>query len=508
VSKLAVVRGVDRRLPKERKVYQVEGMSTDVNMSIHNNNIQNLERAVLERVFFVKRLNPKTNKEEFMFPPVPKENVFKERLSYFEELVVRNMSPTTPYSYDGFVDTYKGRKHTIYANAVESLRVKPLDFRRDSDIKVFIKAEKTNLTEKPDPVPRVISPCNTRMNVEIGCYLKKIEHQLYKSIKYIFRETTISKGLNALQTARLIETKWKKFHHPVAVGLDAKRFDEHVSTEALQFEHRIYNKFWKCPKLRKLLSTQLRSRCFGFCPDGKLKYVVDGRRMSGAMNTGLGNCVIMCAMVHAYMKSTGIRKYSLINNGDDCVVIFEKRHLLKFSVSLESYFLDFGFSMTVEEPVYILEQIVFCQAQPVWTPDGYIMVRQPKIAIAKDCICVKPLNNNKTYDRWVGSVGKCGMSLSGGIPIMQNFYNSFIRASNGAKEIINELTLESGLAIMAKGMHRNFSYICEQTRFSFYLAFNILPDMQIELENYYDSNTPCFRNLSKSNYPSVPVWWI
>lgn len=477
-------------------------MSTDVNMSIHNSTIQNLERGVLERVFFVKN-----DEGKYIAPPKPVEDIFRIRLGYFADLLLPHLPPTSEYSYDEFVETYSGRKKTVYTNAVKSLRVKPLN-DRDSTLTVFLKAEKTNLSAKPDPPARIISPRNPRYNVEVGCYLKKMEHALYKGIKNVFGETTISKGLNSQQVGHLLETKWNRYSDPVAVGLDAVRFDQHISKAALEFEHNIYNRYWKCPKLRKLLLAQLNNRCFGTVLDGKLKYKTVGGRMSGDMNTGMGNCLIMCAMIHAYMKSLGVRKYSLINNGDDCVVIFEKRFLTRFSASLGRWFLAMGFNIKAEEPVYVLEQIEFCQTKPVWTPEGYIMVRNPKTAIAKDCISVKPLDNHKTYERWVSSVGQCGMSLTGGIPIFQNFYLSLTKAGRGRKIIENETTMEGGLYIMSKGMKREKQVVHSRTRFSFYLAFGILPDLQECIEEYYDQVTPYFNKTEASRLPDCPVWWI
>jgi hypothetical protein len=50
----------------------------------------------------------------------------------------------------------------------------------------------------------------------------------------------------------------------------------------------------------------------------------------------------------------------LANNGDDCVIIIEKRHLKKLD-DLPSWFLTMGFRMEVEKPVYEFEQIEFCQ---------------------------------------------------------------------------------------------------------------------------------------------------
>lgn len=112
---------------------------------------------------------------------------------------------------------------------------------RDSDISAFVKAEKINLTEKPDPAPRIIQPRDPRYNVEVGCYLKHTEKIMMKAIDQLFNPDsdiqTVFKGLTADQSGRMMRRKWLKFRDPVALGLDASRFDQHVSRQALEWEH-------------------------------------------------------------------------------------------------------------------------------------------------------------------------------------------------------------------------------------------------------------------------------
>jgi hypothetical protein len=346
-------------------------------------------------------------------------------------------------------------------------------------------------------VQRVISPRSPRFNVELGRYLKPLEKLLYKSVGDVFGEPTILKGYNAARTAEILRMKWEKYGKPIAVSIDAKRFDQHVSTQALEWEHSIYNGHYKSKYLRMLLKKQLVNHCFGRCSDGKLKYVVRGTRMSGDMNTALGNCLIMCAMVKAYCDELHIPDYSLANNGDDCVVIMEQEHIARFMVNLQRWFNQMGFDMEVEVPVTEFEEIDFCQAHPVFGGDGFVMVRNPSISLSKDAIAVKPLHNAKIYNRWVGTVGDGGLALTGGIPVVQEYYQALRRASKGARRLEGEPTLESGMMIMAKGMHRDYREPDWRTRVSFYKAFGIMPDDQRKLESYYRSFTPAFVHVEE-----------
>ena len=484
---------------KTRKVTLIDKVSTDLNLGVHNSNIRNLERGVLERVFFVNKGG------KFVPPPRPSPGALYVKLHQFKSQLVRRLPPTTPIRYEEFPSLYWGRKKTIYQNAVDSLNREDVK-ATDAIIKCFVKAEKINFSAKKDPAPRIISPRTPRYNVAVGCYLKPVEHVLYKCIGEVFGSPTISKGMNVKEVATLLEQKWGKFQHPVAVGLDASRFDQHVSREALQWEHSIYNNWYnQDKKLGWLLSLQLRNKCRGYTPDGKLKYTTDGTRMTGDMNTAMGNCLIMCALVYSFAREMNI-PIELINNGDDCVVIMSQDYLKKFLEPLEKWFIEMGFTMKVENPVYHLEGIEFCQMHPVFDGKDYIMVRNPKIAIAKDSISIKPLISEKLFKKWLGAVGEGGLSLTGGIPVMQEFYCCLERASSGLR-LRNDPTMDTGWWHLTRGMARKYQPVSQRARFSFYLAFGVTPDMQIEIEKYYKSFTPEW-NLPMLRQASKPNIWL
>nr|WKV34214.1 MAG: RNA-dependent RNA polymerase [Riboviria sp.] len=465
--------------PKVRHVTILPSVSTDVRLGVHNSNITNLEKGVLERVFFVHKDG------EFRRPPLPDPKTFVTRLSVFKSALVRRVPSTTPTSLEDFPSFYWGRKRTIYQNAVDSLYRRGID-STDSMIKCFVKAEKINFSAKKDPVPRIISPRDPRYNVEVGCYLKQIEHPLYDAIGQLFGSPTVAKGLNVEAVAGLFVQKWTQFTKPVAIGLDASRFDQHVSETALRWEHSVYKEIYRHDrKLAKLLSWQLKNRCKGYTTDGRLKYTTRGTRMSGDMNTAMGNCLIMCALVYAYSKERGV-PIQLMNNGDDCVVILEDKHLASYQYRMSEWFEEMGFTMKIEEPVKCLEKIEFCQMHPVFDGCRYVMVRNPKIAIAKDSISIKPLNSKSLFEKWIGAVGEGGVSLTGGIPIMQSFYCCLERNSHG-KRLKNDTTMETGWWYLSKGMSRKVQDVRDEARFSFYLAFDILPDLQVAIESYYKS---------------------
>jgi hypothetical protein len=494
-------------LPHVRKFYQVVGLSLPNNYLVHNSSVLNLARGVLTRVLMVKgKPTPK---------PLP--GVYVERLRYFRNLVIRQFNSTTPIDRQDFVDYYKGRKRTIYQQAVDSLASSSI-CSRDANIRAFVKAEFINCDDKPDPDPRVISPRNPRYNVEVGRYLRPIEHRIYNAIAKIFGETTVLKGFNSAQTGDIIKAKWDKYRCPVAIGLDASRFDQHVSVDALKWEHSVYNSIYRTSELRKLLKMQLHNKVVGYCRDGSVKYTTDGCRMSGDMNTALGNCLIMCALVHCYLKKRGINA-SLANNGDDCTVVMEQRDLQKFMVGLDDWFLEMGFSMKIEKPVYEIEGIEFCQTHPVFVAGNYLMIRNFPKALSKDCLSMKMLDRPVVCKTWMDAVGQGGLSMTGGIPVYQDFYLAFIRASSkiqlpprGLRTILRsrkttpDAEISGGIAWLSRGMQRNYSVISPETRHSFYLAFGTTPDEQLSLEGVYRGVNWSNRLVNFGKLVHLPKW--
>lgn len=454
-------------------------VSPDLSVVPFNHKFSTLERAVKERVFRVK------TDGEFMSPPRPTVD-FAAKMENFKASLRPFLPSTAPLTYQQFVDTYKGRKREVYVKALDDLRSGAYTLQEDSAVKVFIKCEKTDRTSKIDPVPRVISPRNTRYNLRVGRYLKHLEKPIFKAIDRLFDHPTVIKGYSYDESARLLKEKWEMFRDPVAIGLDASRFDQHVSIDALKFEHSIYPECFyakkHASKLRKLLKYQLVNHCTGYAPDGSLKYVVEGTRMSGDMNTSLGNCILMCGMIWSYLQERGVVG-SLANNGDDCVVFMERADLGKFSRGLREWFLTLGFNMTVEEPVFEFEHLEFCQTKPVFDGVIYTMCRNPITAIAKDSVMLNPWQGESHFRGWLDSVGTGGMSIAGGLPVFQSLYHLFVRS--GKKRRVSEHLLP--WSVRCGNSNRVFMPVTAEARASFWAAYDITPCEQICLEKYYDS---------------------
>lgn len=472
---------------KSRKIYQLATNAVVGPVGVHNHSLGNVRRGLIERVFNVER-------DGVLVPTIkPSPLVVENTLRHFRSLFLKSFGSCYPITPQEFLGFYKGTKRQMYERAVKELDVCAYE-ARDAWLTTFVKAEKICLWLKPDPAPRVIQPRSPRYNVELGCYLRHIEHRCFETIHKVFTKdfpcpykgATVFKGLTSDEGGEIISKIWGEFDKPVAVGMDASRFDQHVSKDMLEWEHSIYlslysNKDTRTP-LRRLLRDQVNNRGLARCPDGTVKYEVEGCRMSGDMNTSLGNCIIMCATVHELMRSKGITKFRLINNGDDCVLFVEKRDLQRTMHGLPEYYNSLGFTMAVESPVYELEQVEFCQTNPIKVDGSYRLIRTLN-SLTKDSYSLKQMEHRSTARDWMSAVGLGGLALNSGVPVLQSFYQQF--PTNGVTDVLSSQGV--GLFDYKFNTHRESKStpVSEETRFSYYIATGLTADEQVALENSF-----------------------
>lgn len=450
--------------------------------------LSNMVRAVTERVFLTSK---------FEVVPVAKPGIFKT-LAWISNGVALNVGRCYPSSRLKFCQAYVGSKRLRYFRALQTFDASPIITCADSIVKMFVKVEKINLSIKSDPAPRLISPRSDRYHIELGRYLKFIEHRIYDAIGKMCGGTTIAKGLNALSRGKLIHYKWRKFVNPVAVGLDAARFDQHCGVEALTFEHSLYRRLFPGDELLSfLLDLQLQTTAIGYAQDGKVRFTKSGGRCSGDINTSLGNCFISSALLLQYCLEIGIPPV-FINDGDDSVLFCEQSelHLLD---GLSDWFVRYGYTMKIETPVTEIEHVEFCQCKPVKNNDGvYTMVRNIRKALEQDLVS----NKVKTQDEALAhcaAIRDAGLALNSGIPVMQAFYESLPTHAKKAS------LPEYGFTHMVRGMEPKVLPITDESRVSFYKAFNITPGSQLILEDMFcrKINSLITTPVPESNYNTI-----
>jgi len=459
---------------------------------VFNSNIHNLCRAINERLFY-RKVNGKWVR------PHEADELSVARL----ELVVardlyKHLPRTVPMSQEDFLSGYGGRKLTVYTEAVKSINRSPLT-AKDAELRAFIKIEKLSVAKE---IPRVIQTRDPRYHVELGRYTRKVEKNIYHAVDEMCRlnggglvgEKTILKGMNCVDQAKQILMKFNRFDKPVIYQADAKRFDQSVTALISHLEHSVYVQCFNNPKhkrrLQSLLDMQLVNRGKGYCRDGKVDYLLGPSRCSGDMNTGLGNCLLMSIMMYGFLYDhLGLRKFAISDNGDDVFIIVEDKHAKLVGDTMYSYFNNLGFIMEIEDPVYEIEKIKFCQTSPVFDGEKWRMVRDVNAALTKDAISIKPFQSQMELANYLHSVGEGGLSLAGGIPVVQEYYQSMIRNSElnnpNNKQFKDILTERDGFYWQRRGMHEKYRPITDAARVSFYEAFGILPEVQVEMEIYY-----------------------
>jgi len=429
--------------------------------------------------------------DSWVRPFRPSEQDFASCTGSFSKRLKKNAMFTKPMTAVAYAMTFRSRKQTRYLKAAEQIEL--FGFHdKFADLSTFMKHEKllfsTLSKRNKDPAPRIIQPRDDRYLVETGRYIKPIEKLVYKNIDDIYGSPTVFKTYNMQQRGNLLHSKWSKYLDPVALGVDASKFDRHVSSSALKWEAGNYMHYYPGDKyLQRLLKLQRNNTGRARAADGRLKYTNKHGRASGDSNTSCGNVLIMCAIMYGYYEAKQVVA-DLVNDGDDCVIICERKDMYKFN-DLPSWFERAGFIIIIEPPVYVFEKIEFCHSQPVFDCDGgYTMIRTPRESISKDAVALKPLDNPKVKRMWMAAIGDGGLALTAGIPVLQEYYSMYKRNSDGAKPLTDP-TLDGGFFRLSAGMKRKPVKPSDYTRYSFWLAFNISPQEQLALEAHYANLT-------------------
>jgi hypothetical protein len=370
---------------------------------------------------------------------------------------------------------------------------------------MFIKAEKT---KKIDPSPRAIQPRSPRYNIELGCFIRAIEHRVYAAVDahcahdrhLVF--PTIMKGKNLVERGKIASGKGGSFFDPVYVSIDVSRFDQSVSAPLLaEVEHPVYLRYFTGADanfLKTLLSWQIDN--VGFAGE-HFQYGVHGCRMSGDMNTALGNCLLMTLMCKAFATDLRV-PMEIMNDGDDCVLIFERVHLDNVRNKVADYFLQFGMRVVIDKIAHTLEEMEFCQCHPVYIPlhGGYVMVRNPVKCLAGDASGFGSFCDGEAKARQtLRAIGLCGGFLVRGLPMLQPFYASLRAASPNSVQLDDPNAISAtGFLIHAKMLagaegvrlstlreYQLITPIHPDTRVSFHKAFGIDPNYQRLVEERY-----------------------
>lgn len=457
---------------RSRTIMTLSGLPSRGAMRTHDNDVGNVVRSIHERVLG----SIVDGKWVPTLKPTP--GAFAGSLQAFRRRVLQHLpAHSLPYTTEQFVGQYGGQKARRYTAAALSLQAKPVA-RSDSFPSVFLKGEKWHA----DKAGRLISARHPRYNVEVGRYICPIEHKLYQAVDAAYGAPTIMKGYTPERRAAVVRSHWSSFVEPVAVGQDFSKFDQHISAEALSYEHGFYlGAYGGCSELQRLLSWQLETTCYANVRDGKVKYRVSGGRMSGDMNTALGNCLISAGLIWAYAREIGVRIKAVVD-GDDSVAFMEKADLARYLGGIVEWMAKRGFKLVAEEPVHTIARVEFCQCRYV-AADPPTMVRNPVKAITQDHAWIE--DASLTYLEVLAATGLGGLALYGNIPVLGAYYHMLARVTSLSRRTLKRINFQSTWLRDAIFTGGTYAAPSEAARYSLWEAWGVTPGEQRALEQHF-----------------------
>lgn len=430
--------------------------------------------------------------------PVPDPLIMREFRKYMAKLA-RSLPQATPWTLDEVVSSYHGPKRTRYEQAAHEYRAHGLT-KTQADVKMFIKCEKIPYLEsKQNPDPRAIQYRNPVFAVNLATFIKPIEDIVYRlkgnRMNNCPPTPVFGKSLDSVARAALLEKKIAGFERPVILPLDASRFDQHFDVLHLQVLHMVYLMLIKDDYFALLLSWMVVNKVRS---SKNLKYVAVGGRMSGDMDTALGACLLMFGFVGFMFERLNVH-WDCLCDGDDILLIIEERDY-KSTVTreyIEAHFLSLGQEIKVEPPAYSMEEVVWCQATPVWVNSRYKFTRNPSKVLSGALVGPKWLQMRSERSRraLANTIGLCEAHLNKGVPVLQAFAQAIIRNAatsrqvklNHTDSLLYKVRHELGKTWLNSIPSVEAVPVSDETRVSFAHAFNIPITQQLEYEAFFDT---------------------
>jgi len=326
------------------------------------------------------------------------------------------------------VATYSGRMQRRYQQALVDLEDEELG-ELDARISAFIKGEKFNPLAKMSK-PRMIMARTPRFNLELARYLKPLEKALWSRWKVgrggVKPSRVSGKGLNGPRRAALLARKMEDVGECVVFEVDGKAFEAHVTPQQLAAEHSVYRAAYPRDRyLEWMLSFQ---KVLSGRTAGGIRFTRPGARASGDYNTGLGNTMLMGAIVDAALDriETALGRTfraTYLADGDNCLLFVE----ISVGAAVREMFADAtrevsAQELVVESPTTILEEVTFGQSKPCVVPAGLTMVRDPFKTLSGAFAGYRHYGSVKFGLRLMKAIAQCELTLALGVPVLEPYF--------------------------------------------------------------------------------------
>ena len=449
----------------------------------------------------------------------------------------RALGGVTSLTRPEFISRYSGSKRRLYERAMDSLTKTPLT-SKDMESDAFVKCEAFNpeadYQGKENPDPRIIQARNPRYVIELGRHLRPIEHKLWRQNIRDRPNMTgriFGKGLSLIQRAKLVVKKFNSIKNCAVVGIDVSRFDRSVSLGHLLAEHDFYMMCNNDGVLAELLPTQLYNRCRTRLG---IRYKTKGKRLSGDVNTALGNCVLMYFACSYALRFEPI--YDILIDGDDTLVFIPEARLAEVQLSLTQSMAELGHVIRVDSVATEIPEILWCRTRPVRTDLGWNLVRDPRAVIARSLSGIRFKTSFRRVCVLMDAIGQGLLALNRGVPILQAYAMALIRnARKHAADIPRRKRgVETRNSRRRKAMNRalfphdslmywydmhcrvhgtrlnEFAPVGDTARVTMYHAWGIDPSTQCDLERKFASWDVCFDQPTPvhTHQPAPASDWI
>jgi len=236
----------------------------------------------------------------------------------------------------------------------------------------------------------------------------------------------------------------------------------------------------------------LTNKCFTSCG---LRYKTRGRRMSGDMNTAVGNCLLMLLMLSAFAKTVGLKKWDCLDDGDDALLLVEQRDLDLVQATISDVFRSFGMTLKIETVAKTLYEIEFCQSRVIeYLPGKYKFIRDYRNVLSKALCGVRNWQDITYRKRTLTAIGTCELVLGLGVPVLQAYAQAVLRNCPGSAHAL--AYAPDGLRVRAQRdakyigvpvAHIRPTVVADCARVSFENAFGLSMQEQVRLEQRFDS---------------------
>jgi len=358
--------------------------------------------------------------------------------------------PNLKHSYESeldIIDKYKGAKREKIRKGFDRLVNGPLN-NNDKRVPIFIKGE-VAIPASGGGILKLKAP---RVIFNIPECFASVGALLYSEIEFTLKKTrtfcdmvgskfrVILKGFNSTEKAKLIKCKVDSFLHPIAISLDGKGCDTHLSEFAITIQEMVDYKISSQKSNLKKLYKLLHSANWKLYLDEIILILTEVMRLTGSIDTGMGNTVIHTIILIYIIRQVGFRVEPSVD-GDNMLVIMEEENENEFMEVVKLVTTELGVSFTLDGKTTVLEEMEFCRHRPMHIGDQWVMVREPRRTIYKffsyhSTFGLKQLN---AYMKTVADGERRSFS---GVPIMGPLFEEIYRQNIDEPEFKGQNLIE------------------------------------------------------------------